>query len=98
MHHYVRVNEDQPDANCLMLPLLQLEARHGGERINPHVHLYVPAACALYNAPEDGCIWHPKHVEREKCNKGNIKQFASGWSSFTRNWFYVILSWRPHSW
>ena len=24
---------------------------------------------ALYDAPEDGCIWHPKHVERGKCNK-----------------------------
>ena len=33
------------------------------------MHLYVPDACALYDAPEDGCIWHPKHVERGKCNK-----------------------------
>ena len=31
--------------------------------------MHVPAACALYDAPEDGCIWHPKHVERGKCNK-----------------------------
>ena len=49
MHHYIRVNEDQPDANCLVL-------------------LYYNA-CALYDAPEDGSIWHPKHVERGKCNK-----------------------------
>ena len=33
------------------------------------VHLHVPTTCALYDAPEDGCIWHPKHVERGKCNK-----------------------------
>jgi len=39
------------------------------ERVNSHVDLHVPAACALYDAPEDGCIWHPKHVERGKCNK-----------------------------
>ena len=47
----------------------QLEARHGVERVNSHVHLHVPAACALYDAPEDGYILHPKHVEQEKCNK-----------------------------
>ena len=47
----------------------ELEARHGAERVNSHVHLHVPAACALYDAPEDGCIWHPKHVEPGKCNK-----------------------------
>ena len=45
-----------------------LEARHGVERVNSHVHLHVPAACALYDAPEDGCIWHPKHVEWGKFN------------------------------
>ena len=39
------------------------------ERVNSHVHLPVPAACALYDAPEDGCILHPKHVEQGKCNK-----------------------------
>ena len=33
------------------------------------MHLHVPAAFALYDAPEDGCIWHPKHVEWGKCNK-----------------------------
>ena len=22
-----------------------------------------------YDAPEDGCILHPKHVEQGKCNK-----------------------------
>ena len=33
------------------------------------MHLHVPAACALYDAPEDGCILHPKHVEQGKCNK-----------------------------
>jgi hypothetical protein len=33
------------------------------------VHLHVLAACALYDAPENGCILHPKHVERGKCNK-----------------------------
>jgi hypothetical protein len=41
------------------------------------VHLHVPAACGLYDAPEDGCIWHPKHVERGKCNKvtlNNLRQ------------------------
>ena len=47
----------------------ELEARHGVERVNSHVHLHVPAACALYDAPEDGCILHPKHVEQGKCNK-----------------------------
>ena len=46
--------------------LLHLEARHGVERVNSHVHLLVPAACALYDAPEDGCILHPKHVEQGK--------------------------------
>ena len=33
------------------------------------MHLHVPAACALYDASEDGCILHPKHVEQGKCNK-----------------------------
>ena len=47
----------------------ELEARHGVERVNSHVHLHVPAACALYDAPEDGCVLHPKHVEQGKCNK-----------------------------
>ena len=47
----------------------QLKARHGVERVNSHVHLHVPAACALYDAPEDGCILHPEHVEQGKCNK-----------------------------
>ena len=32
-----------------------------------------PAWCklfsALYDAPEDGCVLHPKHVEQQKCNK-----------------------------
>ena len=41
-------------------------------RINTYshitVHLHVPAAGALYDAPEDGCILHPKHVQG-KCNK-----------------------------
>ena len=27
------------------------------------------AACALYDAPEDGCVLHPKHLEWKKCNK-----------------------------
>ena len=40
--------------------LPELEARHGVERVNSHVHLHVPAACALYDAPENGCILHPK--------------------------------------
>ena len=44
-------------------------ARHGVVRVNSHVHLHVPAACALYDAPEDGCTLHPKHVEQGKCNK-----------------------------
>ena len=26
-------------------------------------------ACALYDAPEDGCILHLKHVEWKRCNK-----------------------------
>ena len=38
------------------------------ERVNSHVHLPVSAACALYDAPEDGCVLHLKHVE-QKCNK-----------------------------
>ena len=33
------------------------------------VHLPVSAACALYDAPEDGCVLHPKHVEQKKFNK-----------------------------
>ena len=33
------------------------------------MHLHVPAAGALYDAPEDGCILHPKHVEQGKCHK-----------------------------
>ena len=44
-------------------------ARHGVERVNLHVHLPVSSACALYDAPEDGCVLHPKHVEQKKCNK-----------------------------
>ena len=32
-------------------------------------YVHVPAACALYDAHEDGCILHPKHVEQGKCNK-----------------------------
>ena len=47
----------------------ELEARHDVERVNSHVHFHVPAACALYDAPEDGCILHSKHVEQGKCNK-----------------------------
>ena len=46
-----------------------LEDRHGVERVNSHVHLPVSAACALYDAPEDGCVLHPKHVEQGRCNK-----------------------------
>ena len=42
-----------------------LEARHGVERVNSHVHLHVPATCALYDAPEDECVLHPKHVEQK---------------------------------
>jgi hypothetical protein len=30
------------------------------------VHLPVSSACALYDAPEDGCVLHPKHVEQKK--------------------------------
>ena len=30
------------------------------------VHLPVSAACALYDAPEDGCVLHPKHVEQKR--------------------------------
>ena len=34
------------------------------------MHLPVSAACALYDAPEDGCVLHPKHVEQnKKCNE-----------------------------
>ena len=43
----------------------KLEARHGVERVNSHVHLPVSAACALYDDPEDGCVLHPKHVEQK---------------------------------
>jgi len=32
------------------------------------VHLPVSSACTLYDAPEDGCVLHPKHVEQKKCN------------------------------
>ena len=35
----------------------------------------------LYDAPEDGCILHPKHVEQGKCNKvtlNNLHQAGSG--------------------
>jgi len=29
-----------------------------------HTYTYLyQTACALYDAPEDGCILHPKHVE-----------------------------------
>ena len=35
-----------------------MEARHGVERVNSHVHLPVSSACALYDAPEDGCVLH----------------------------------------
>ena len=48
---------------------LQLQARHGVEQVNLHVHLPVSSACTLYVAPEDGCVLHPKHVEQGKCNK-----------------------------
>ena len=33
------------------------------------MHLPVSSACALYDAPEDGCVLHPKYVEQKKCNK-----------------------------
>ena len=45
-----------------------MEARHGVERVNSHVHLTVSSACTLYDTPEDGCVLYPKHVE-QKCNK-----------------------------
>jgi len=53
----------------------ETEARHGVERVNSHVHLHVPAACALYDTPEDGYILHPKHVEQGKCNKVTLNNF-----------------------
>ena len=46
-----------------MSALTCLEARHGMERVN--VHLPVSSACTLYDAPEDGCVLHPKHVEQK---------------------------------
>ena len=30
-----------------------------------HVHLPVSSACTLYDAPEDGCTLHLKHVEQK---------------------------------
>jgi len=42
------------------------------------VHLHVPAACALYDAPEDGCILHQKHVEQGKCNKITLNNLHQG--------------------
>jgi hypothetical protein len=45
-----------------------LQARHGVEQVNSHVHLPVSSACTLYVAPEDGYVLYPKHVE-QKCNK-----------------------------
>jgi len=41
-----------------------LEAKHGVERVTSHVQLPVSSACTLYDAPEDGCVLHPKHVEQ----------------------------------
>ena len=47
----------------------KLEARHGVEQVNSHVHLPVSSACTLYVAPEDGCILHPKYVEQKSVIK-----------------------------
>ena len=43
----------------------ELQARHGVEQVNSHVHLPVSSACTLYVAPEDGCVLYPKHVEHK---------------------------------
>jgi len=77
---------------------IQLEARHGVERVNSHVHLHVPAACALNDAPEDGCIWHPKYVERGKCNKvtlNNLHQAGLNKPEIFR--IRPDRPWDPHS-
>ena len=49
----------------MYMQMIQLEARHGVERVNSHVHLPVSSACTLYDAPEDGCVLHLKHVEQK---------------------------------
>ena len=54
----------------MYMQMVQLESRHVVEQVNLHVHLPVPSACTLSIAPEDGCVLHPKHVEK-KCNKKN---------------------------
>ena len=43
----------------------ELQARHGVEQINSHVHLPISSACTLYVVPEDGCVLHLKHVEQK---------------------------------
>ena len=48
-----------------MIRVSELEARHGVERVNSHVHLPVSSACRLYDAPEDGCVLLLKHVEQK---------------------------------
>ena len=32
-------------------------------------NVHAAGTCVLYDAPEDGCILHPKHVAQGKCNK-----------------------------
>ena len=55
--------------HCHYCPRQDVQITGLVERVNSHVHLHVPAAGALYDAPEDGCILHSKHVEQGKCNK-----------------------------
>jgi hypothetical protein len=60
MHHYIWVYWDQLDANCLVLFYYTFFALH----VSDVIHMC--NACALYDAPEDGCVLHPKHVEQKK--------------------------------
>ena len=56
MHHYIWVYWDQLDANCWKPDTAWNGSTH------TCTYLY-QTACALYDAPEDVCILHPKHVE-----------------------------------
>ena len=58
--HIMHMQSDTGKCTCL-LTRWKLDTSWNGST-NTCTYLY-QTACALYDAPEDGCILHPKHVE-----------------------------------
>ena len=65
MHHYIWVYWDQLDENCLVLFYYTFFTLHVSDvmYIHPQERHIMHMQSDTYDAPEDGCTLHPKHVE-----------------------------------